>query len=85
MIRQFAVVSCIALASAAAHAQDSRLDAIQKSGVLRVCTPGDYKPFSLAKPDAAELKDCIVPRSSITIMASGMVSRWKSSRRAGPS
>jgi cyclohexadienyl dehydratase len=52
MIRQFAVVSCMALASAAAHAQDSRLDAIQKSGVLRVCTPGDYKPFSLAKPDA---------------------------------
>ena len=52
MIRQFAVISCIAVASAAAHAQDSRLDAIQKNGVLRVCTPGDYKPFSLAKPDA---------------------------------
>ena len=31
--------------------QDSRLDAVQKSGVLRVCTPGDYKPFSFAKPD----------------------------------
>ena len=52
MIRQFAVVCCMTLAGAAAHAQDSRLDAIQKSGVLRVCTPGDYKPFSLAKPDA---------------------------------
>ena len=52
MIRQFAVISCIAVASVAAHAQDSRLDAIQKNGVLRVCTPGDYKPFSLAKPDA---------------------------------
>jgi cyclohexadienyl dehydratase len=35
-------------------AQDaSRLDAVQKQGKLRVCTPGDYKPFSLAKPDGA--------------------------------
>jgi cyclohexadienyl dehydratase len=32
-----------------AHAQESRLDAVQKGGALRVCTPGDYKPFSLAK------------------------------------
>ena len=31
--------------------EESRLDAIQKSGTLRVCTPGDYKPFSLAKAD----------------------------------
>ena len=40
------------LCAGCAHADDSRLDAVQKSGVLRVCTPGDYKPFSLAKPDA---------------------------------
>jgi len=38
-------------ASVAAQAQDSRLDAVQKSGVLRICTPGDYKPFSLARAD----------------------------------
>jgi cyclohexadienyl dehydratase len=38
-------------AAAAASAQESRLDAVQKSGALRVCTPGDYKPFSLAKAD----------------------------------
>ena len=37
--------------TAFAQATDSRLDAVQKSGKLRVCTPGDYKPFSLAKPD----------------------------------
>ena len=37
----------------AAHAEESRLDAVQKSGVLRVCTPGDYKPFSLARPDGS--------------------------------
>jgi cyclohexadienyl dehydratase len=30
----------------------SRLDAVQKAGVLRICTPGDYKPFSFQKPDA---------------------------------
>jgi cyclohexadienyl dehydratase len=34
-----------------AAAQDSRLDAVQKSGVLRACTPGDYKPFSVARGD----------------------------------
>jgi cyclohexadienyl dehydratase len=37
-----------------ALAQDfpaSRLDAVQKSGKLRICTPGDYKPFSLQRPD----------------------------------
>ncbi|HKE42085.1 MAG TPA: transporter substrate-binding domain-containing protein [Casimicrobiaceae bacterium] len=33
------------------HAEDSRLDDVIKRGALRVCTPGDYKPFSLAKGD----------------------------------
>jgi len=40
--------------SSAALAQDaapSRLDAVQKSGKLRVCSPGDYKPFSLQRAD----------------------------------
>jgi cyclohexadienyl dehydratase len=33
-------------------AQDaSRLDIVQRQGKLRVCTPGDYKPFSLARTD----------------------------------
>ena len=31
----------------------SHLDAVQKAGVLRICTPGDYKPFSFQKPDTA--------------------------------
>jgi len=31
----------------------SRLDDVIKSGKLRVCTPGDYKPFSLQKPDGS--------------------------------
>jgi len=53
MLRWTLIVLCAGAAAASAQAQDSRLDAIQKSGVLRVCTPGDYKPFSLAKPDAA--------------------------------
>src|SRR5689334_5052193 len=34
-----------------AHAETSRLDEVMKSGKLRVCSPGDYKPFSYAKPD----------------------------------
>ena len=31
----------------------SRLDAVQKAGVLRICTPGDYKPFSFQKAEGA--------------------------------
>src|SRR5262249_12880284 len=31
----------------------SRIDDIMKSGKLRVCTPGDYKPFSYLRPDGA--------------------------------
>jgi len=44
------------LASPVVHAQSasaSRLDDVMKSGKLRVCTPGDYKPFSLQKPDGS--------------------------------
>jgi cyclohexadienyl dehydratase len=37
--------------SQAALAQTSRLDEVMRSGKLRVCTPGDYKPFSLARGD----------------------------------
>lgn len=50
LVRTMLVAMVIALSPVAAHAQDSQLDAVQKSGVLRVCTPGDYKPFSFAKP-----------------------------------
>lgn len=40
-------LACLALlASASLQAQESRLDRILESGVLRVATTGDYKPFS---------------------------------------
>ena len=51
MVGRIAVSLLLGLVGISAQAQDSRLDAVQKSGALRVCTPGDYKPFSLAKPD----------------------------------
>ncbi|MBK4735458.1 transporter substrate-binding domain-containing protein [Noviherbaspirillum pedocola] len=35
----------------AAHADASRLDDIIKTGYLRVCTTGDYKPFTYLRPD----------------------------------
>nr|WP_316644029.1 transporter substrate-binding domain-containing protein [uncultured Roseateles sp.] len=47
-------IALSSFAIAAAGAQDmpaSRLDQVQKSGKLRVCTPGDYKPFSLLRAD----------------------------------
>jgi cyclohexadienyl dehydratase len=43
----FAVAAPVAAQTAA----PSRLDDVMKSGKLRVCTPGDYKPFSLQLPD----------------------------------
>ena len=52
MLRVLIVMLGVGVATASAQAPESRLDSIQKNGVLRVCTPGDYKPFSLAKPDA---------------------------------
>jgi len=40
-------------ALASAQTAPSRLDDVVKSGKLRVCTPGDYKPFSFLRPDGA--------------------------------
>src|SRR5437762_11240045 len=45
------VLSCLPVAPAPAQTSSSRLDEIVKNGKLRVCTPGDYKPFSFARPD----------------------------------
>ena len=53
MLRSIVVFVAAAFAATGVHAQESRLDAIQKSGTLRVCTPGDYQPFSLAKADGS--------------------------------
>src|SRR6185312_5938041 len=53
MFHRLVALFAVAFVATAAHAQESRLDAIEKSGTLRVCTPGDYKPFSLAKPDGS--------------------------------
>jgi cyclohexadienyl dehydratase len=39
--------------SVPAHADASRLDDIQKSGSLRVCTTGDYRPFTYQNPDGS--------------------------------
>jgi len=48
------VAVALAGACTTAFAQSpSRLDDVLKSGKLRVCTPGDYRPFSLAKPDGS--------------------------------
>lgn len=35
----------------AAHADASRLDDIIRTGSLRICTTGDYKPFTYLRPD----------------------------------
>ena len=50
-----ALLSGCAMAPAATTpvAGASHLDTVQKAAVLRICTPGDYKPFSFQKPDGA--------------------------------
>jgi cyclohexadienyl dehydratase len=56
MFARQALLCAAAALSLAAHAQApsaSTLDAVQKAGVLRICTPGDYKPFAFQKPDAS--------------------------------
>ena len=45
------LASLLVLASTAPFATAAAIDDVMKAGVLRVCTPGDYKPFSFALPD----------------------------------
>jgi cyclohexadienyl dehydratase len=56
MLIRTCLVASSFLTAALAFAQAvpaSRLDAVQTSGKLRVCTPGDYAPFALRKPEGA--------------------------------
>ena len=50
-----AISVALAVCAVAGQAQtaDSALDTVIKNGVLRACTPGDYKPFSFLRPDGA--------------------------------
>ena len=41
----------VVLPALAQEAVPSRLDAVQRSGKLRICTPGDYTPFALQKSE----------------------------------
>src|SRR6516162_1877197 len=47
----FVALACLPVAPASAQTTPSRLDEVTKNGKIRVCTPGDYKPFSLQRPD----------------------------------
>lgn len=52
-MKNIAIAVSIAFSSTCAHADTSRLDDVIKSGKLRVCTAGDYKPFTFQKSDGA--------------------------------
>ena len=45
------LISFFAIYGAAAHAQASRLDDVLKSGKLRICMTGDYRPFTYQRAD----------------------------------
>jgi cyclohexadienyl dehydratase len=46
-----AAACCLGAAQARAGQDPSTLDKVLQSGVLRVCTTGDYRPFTYALPD----------------------------------
>ena len=50
-IKTAALALLVAASAIASSARAGSIDEVIKSGVLRACTPGDYKPFSFAKPD----------------------------------
>ncbi|MBC8056146.1 MAG: transporter substrate-binding domain-containing protein [Rhizobiales bacterium] len=58
-MKRFALIAALSVCGLAVQAQTATeattttLDAVIKKGVLRACTPGDYKPFSFLKPDGA--------------------------------
>ena len=45
------ILVAASLTSLPGHA--GSIDEVIKAGTLRACTPGDYKPFSFAKPDGS--------------------------------
>lgn len=51
------------MGTAGAQAPESRLDAIEASKVLRVCTTGDFKPFTIAAGEGFEGIDIEMARS----------------------
>jgi cyclohexadienyl dehydratase len=50
-IKTAALALLVTASAIAVPAHAGNVDDVIKSGVLRACTPGDYKPFSFAKPD----------------------------------
>jgi cyclohexadienyl dehydratase len=44
-------VAALLCTAGSAFAQTSALDGVAQAGVLRACTPGDYKPFAFQRPD----------------------------------
>jgi cyclohexadienyl dehydratase len=59
----FAAIAALVLPLHAFAQDASRLDTILKQGKLRVCTPGDYKPFSLATAGGFEGLDVDLAQS----------------------
>jgi len=45
------LIAFLAWHAALAHAEASRLDDVLKSGKLRICMTGDYKPFTFQRAD----------------------------------
>jgi len=47
------LLGALVLAGIAQAQTPSALDSVAQAGVLRACTPGDYKPFAFQRPDGA--------------------------------
>ena len=54
-VKTAALALLVTVSAIVVPAHAGNVDEVIKSGVLRACTPGDYKPFSFAKPDGTEM------------------------------
>src|SRR5258706_12652380 len=74
-----AALGCLLIGMSASPAvaqapSGSRLDDVIKNGKLRVCTPGDYKPFSFQKPNGGyEGPDIDMVQAAATGLADGVL------------
>jgi len=65
--------------AAFAQAPTSKLDAIQTAGALKICTTGDYKPFTLAKDGSFEGIDIDLAKSlakALGVEAQFVQTKW---------
>lgn len=71
-MRLLAVALLIALPFAAEAQPADRLDAVTRAGVLKICTTGDYKPFTFLDPARGEFEGIDIDMAKDLAVAIGV-------------